>query len=60
MDYFDDDRKKDFGLKKYSDIDELVIKINSLKNEVLNIKSINVWTLKVPFLFLEDLLSLKF
>ena len=42
MDYFDDDRKKDFGLKKYSDIDELVIKINSLKNEVLKIKNINV------------------
>ena len=29
-------------------------------DKVLKMKNINVWTLKVPFLFLEDLLSLKF
>jgi len=60
MDYFDEDRKKDFSSANNKYLNNLIEEINFLKDEVLKIKSINVWTLKVPFLFLEDLLSLKF
>ena len=42
MDYFDEDRKKDFSSANSKYLNNLIEEINFLKDEVLKIKSINV------------------